>query len=264
MKTPRRSDLGGQIAYIASADAQGRPHLAVGRIEEWEGTRLVFSGWLCPQTLANIGANPSVSVTIPIGEAGWQFSGRVEHAQVDAVLDGWTPGEDPGTPQSRYRPAIQPERPLRQGVRQGFFKNSGTGGGGLAGRRRARTTKAAPAASTHQPTARERGHSRSAERHTWRLAQRSRKAPLSIRSTPMLATLSLPPSAMAISSAWSRTLVSGPEWPRAPSRTVTDYRHPRPLSWRTERDSLALAASRRAAVLQSTADHRGPSAPPVP
>jgi hypothetical protein len=100
-------------AYLASASADGRPHLSVGHLDEVEPDRLLFSGWLCPQTLENLEGNRFVSVTVQSGSEGYQITGKVEEKAVDAVMDGYVPGEEAPIPQVRYRLVVRPERVLQ-------------------------------------------------------------------------------------------------------------------------------------------------------
>mgnify|MGYP005845678607 CR=1 FL=1 len=104
-------DLEGKIAYLATADAAGVPHLAVGEIVEAGGETLLFRGWLCPRTLANLEDNPAVSLAVGLGPEGLQFVGTLEDKTVDAVLDGYG-AADRDVPQVRYRLAVKPVQTL--------------------------------------------------------------------------------------------------------------------------------------------------------
>lgn len=111
MATARSQDLEGKTAYLATADAAGVPHLAVGEIVEAGAETLLFRGWLCPRTLANLEDNRAVSLAVGLGADGLQFVGTVEEKTVDAVLDGY--GEaDKDVPQVRYRLAVKPSQTL--------------------------------------------------------------------------------------------------------------------------------------------------------
>lgn len=117
MNATLRSHLRDQDAYLATADAAGRPHLAVGHLDEVDADRLRFSGWFCPQTLANLEVNSSVAVAVLLDADGYQLSGTVAESQMDAVMDGYLPGEEPGLPQTRYRLRIDIERVVALGDR---------------------------------------------------------------------------------------------------------------------------------------------------
>lgn len=103
-------DLEGKPAYLATADPAGVPHLAVGEIVEAGTETLLFRGWLCPRTLANLEDNQAVSLAVGLGPAGLQFVGTVVEKTIDAVLDGYQEAED--VPQVRYRLAVKPAETL--------------------------------------------------------------------------------------------------------------------------------------------------------
>lgn len=79
------------LVYVASADADGNPHLAAGKhLTVSNGSLLVFENWFCPVTLHNITRNTHVAVVVltPGGESGYQFIGRVVKPHDDAALKG--------------------------------------------------------------------------------------------------------------------------------------------------------------------------------
>jgi uncharacterized protein len=102
-----------ELAFVASADQEGRPHLAAGRgIHLPDPRHLEFEAWFCRKTLSNVVRNPQVAITVTAPETGngFQFIGRVESTADTAILDGFVPGlEPPGMPQvcSRLRIRIE-------------------------------------------------------------------------------------------------------------------------------------------------------------
>jgi predicted pyridoxine 5'-phosphate oxidase superfamily flavin-nucleotide-binding protein len=86
------------VATVASADAYGRPHLALGGgIKVLDGEHLLFENWFCQTTLRNVEQNQSVAVAVMAQESatGYQFIGNVVHGSDVALLDGYTPGMIP-------------------------------------------------------------------------------------------------------------------------------------------------------------------------
>ena len=93
------------LAFVASADSTGIPHLAACRgLKVLDGQHLLFEDWFCPHTLRNIAQNPVVAVVVtePAAEQGYLVNGTVESLVDTEFLDGFTPGvEPPGFPQVR-------------------------------------------------------------------------------------------------------------------------------------------------------------------
>lgn len=86
------------VATVASADANGRPHLALGGdIKVLDGEHLLFENWFCQTTLRNVEQNQSVALAVMAQESatGYQFIGNVVHGYDVALLDGYTPGMIP-------------------------------------------------------------------------------------------------------------------------------------------------------------------------
>lgn len=100
-------------AFVATADANGNPHLAAGRdVSIVEPAGLVFESWFCQTTLKNLQGNPNLAVVIadPATGNGFQFIGRVERIVDTAVLDGYVPDLEPaGMPQVQWRLEIRVE-----------------------------------------------------------------------------------------------------------------------------------------------------------
>jgi len=95
------------LAFVASADDSGQPHLATGSgIKALDAEHLAFENWFCQTTLRNVAGNPLVAVVVMAPESGngYQFTGQVAHAFDAAILDGYVPGaEPPGIPQTLTR-----------------------------------------------------------------------------------------------------------------------------------------------------------------
>jgi len=86
------------VATLASADADGCPHLALGNgIKVLDGEHLLFENWFCQTTLRNVERNQRVAVAVMAAESatGYQFIGSVVHGSDMALLDGYTPGRVP-------------------------------------------------------------------------------------------------------------------------------------------------------------------------
>jgi pyridoxine/pyridoxamine 5'-phosphate oxidase len=112
-----------KVAYVASADGQGRPHLAVSKlIRVLDAEHVTFTGWFCPQTTENIAKNPNVAVSIwdESRDHGFQLVGEVTKSTVTAVLDGWT------GPNREFGPIPQEERRLTVAVQAVLVLTSAT------------------------------------------------------------------------------------------------------------------------------------------
>jgi predicted pyridoxine 5'-phosphate oxidase superfamily flavin-nucleotide-binding protein len=99
------------VAFVASVDETGRPHLAAGKeLKVLDGEHIVFENWFCHTTLGNVARNPqvAVAVTVPDSGTGYQFVGTVSLAEDAAILDGYVPeAEAPGTPQTLTRMVVR-------------------------------------------------------------------------------------------------------------------------------------------------------------
>jgi general stress protein 26 len=101
-----------KTVLVATADGNGRPHLAVaGKIEALPDGRVAVSEWFCPGTVSNLEENPRISLVLwdPAGDAGYQLMGQVEEVEESAFLDGYLP-EGEGArplPQTRRRLTIR-------------------------------------------------------------------------------------------------------------------------------------------------------------
>ncbi len=78
---------GATVAYVASADDRGQPHLAVSKlIRILDAEHVAFTAWFCPQTAENIAKNPKVAVSVwdAAHDHGYQLVGEVTNATVTA------------------------------------------------------------------------------------------------------------------------------------------------------------------------------------
>jgi hypothetical protein len=99
---------------LASADSGGIPHLAAaGALKRLSPERLEVRAWFCPQTLANLHENSRCSLVIwdAAADAGYQLVGEADAVQQGAMMNGYSPGEDP-LPQVEYSVTIHVDRVL--------------------------------------------------------------------------------------------------------------------------------------------------------
>ena len=85
------------MAFIASADARARPHLAcAAQLAAGADGCLEITQWFCPGTVANIQENPEVAIVVwdSASDTGYQVLGIVERVLDTAMLDGYVPGEE--------------------------------------------------------------------------------------------------------------------------------------------------------------------------
>ncbi|RII27136.1 MAG: pyridoxamine 5'-phosphate oxidase family protein [Geobacter sp.] len=112
----RRFIAGNPLAFVASTDSTGNPHLATGcEVRVLDAEHLAFENWFCQTTLRNLGDNPQVAVAVMAldSRTGYQFIGKVAHAFDAAILDGYAPGaEPPDIPQTLTRFVIRVEKVL--------------------------------------------------------------------------------------------------------------------------------------------------------
>ena len=101
------------VAFVASTDEAGHPHLAAGTdIEVRNGSSLVFENWFCATTLRNVAQNPNVAIAVTTadGRIGYQFLGRVSRSSEEAIMNGYDPNvEKPGIPQALIRMIVEVE-----------------------------------------------------------------------------------------------------------------------------------------------------------
>jgi len=101
-----------KTVLVATADAEGRPHVAVaGKIEALPDGRVAVSEWFCPGTVSNLEKSPRISLVVwnPVVDTGYQLSGEVEEVEESAFLNGYLPegeGARP-VPQTRRRLTVR-------------------------------------------------------------------------------------------------------------------------------------------------------------
>jgi hypothetical protein len=101
--------------FIATADATGQPHIAVGEhVAVLGDSMLVFENWFCPSTLQNIACNTHVSVVAvsPDSGKGYQMIGTVIRSSDAAFLDGFPSIDTPAMPQVLTRFTVKIEQVL--------------------------------------------------------------------------------------------------------------------------------------------------------
>jgi uncharacterized protein len=95
--------LGSRMKYamIATADADGLPHVAASRkITAESGGGIGVSDWFCPGTLANLQVNPRVSIVVwdPDKDSGYQILGISEKIADISMMDGYSHNLEKGPP----------------------------------------------------------------------------------------------------------------------------------------------------------------------
>ncbi len=99
------------LAYVASSDMEGHPHLAAVRgLAAPDPTHIVFSEWFCANTLKNLSGNPQIAIAVLDSSTGkgYQFVGMVEKTMDIGILDGYDSSLDSkATPQVLYQLAIR-------------------------------------------------------------------------------------------------------------------------------------------------------------
>lgn len=81
-----------KYVFVATADAVGQPHMAIGEQVTVSGdSLLIFENWFCPATLQNISSNTRVAVVavLPDSGKGFQMLGSVIRSTDIAMLDGY-------------------------------------------------------------------------------------------------------------------------------------------------------------------------------
>jgi len=80
--------------FIATADAKRWPHIAAaGRLSLTPEKRVEVTEWFCPGTIANLQANPRLSLVVwdSATDVGYQMIGEVEEIKDLSMLDGYAP-----------------------------------------------------------------------------------------------------------------------------------------------------------------------------
>ena len=104
------------LAMVASADASGKPHLALGTgIKVIDGRHLLLENWYCQTTLQNLEQNQHLAIAVMAEDMkiGYQFIGTLAHGFDVALLSGYEPEvEPPGEPQALTRLIVKVEEIL--------------------------------------------------------------------------------------------------------------------------------------------------------
>jgi hypothetical protein len=102
----------GQVGhlFVASASADGVPHLATARDASVPGPdQVAVAEWFCPETMANVNENRQVSLVVwdPVEDRGYQMLGEVTEVQDLAIFDGQvSPGVEERLPAQTERALI--------------------------------------------------------------------------------------------------------------------------------------------------------------
>jgi predicted pyridoxine 5'-phosphate oxidase superfamily flavin-nucleotide-binding protein len=81
-----------RVAFVASSDKSGMPHLAAFTgLTVADSRHIVFSEWFCPKTIENLAGNPTVAVAVLDSATGkgYQFVGIVEKTSDIGILNGY-------------------------------------------------------------------------------------------------------------------------------------------------------------------------------
>ncbi len=99
-KTEKLATKVGHI-LVATADSEGWPHVAAaGRLALTPEKHVVVTEWFCPGTMANLQANPQLSLVVwdSTADVGYQLIGELEEIKDLGVLDGYAPQVEGKTP----------------------------------------------------------------------------------------------------------------------------------------------------------------------
>ena len=116
-RLPQAVDLAKKVGRVllATADSQGRPHMAAaGKLELAEDNSVAVTEWFCPGTVANLANNKCLAIVVwdESSDSGYQMLGRLEKLQDLGILDGYTQAEDtgPAMPQVQRQLLINVDR----------------------------------------------------------------------------------------------------------------------------------------------------------
>lgn len=87
--------------FLATADAQGLPHIATSRkLNSEPNGDIGIREWFCPGTLANLQVNPRISIVVwdPQIDTGYQILGSCEKIEDLSVMDGFSSEAEDDTP----------------------------------------------------------------------------------------------------------------------------------------------------------------------
>lgn len=102
-----------KVVYVATADKQGVPHIAVSEgLAFASRDRIVFKAWFCLKTVENLQENPKLSLAVldPEIQEGYQLFGRMERIEKGAILNGFSPEQErrwTGYPQAEHQLSIR-------------------------------------------------------------------------------------------------------------------------------------------------------------
>lgn len=96
-------ELAKQVGYVlvATADEAGLPHVAAACEIADVGDGMVSAAeWFCPGTIENVKHNRNVSLVVwdKSSDKGYQLFGTVQQVEDIAVMDGYAPELETGTP----------------------------------------------------------------------------------------------------------------------------------------------------------------------
>jgi hypothetical protein len=101
--------------FVATADANGIPHLAIAeRITLEREDTVGVTAWFCPRTVENVNENASVSLVVwdEQRDAGFQLIGEVTQVLDLAMLNGFIPGETVTVPQVERKLVVRVDQIL--------------------------------------------------------------------------------------------------------------------------------------------------------
>ncbi len=83
--------------FVATADAQGVPHLAAaGKVVLTPEGRVAVTEWLCPGTMENLKANRRIALAVwdVKKDFGYQLVGESEKVEDLLMMNGYTPEKE--------------------------------------------------------------------------------------------------------------------------------------------------------------------------
>ncbi len=83
--------------FVATANKGASPHIAAAAsLKRTPEGRVLVAAWFCPETVANIRENPSISLVIWDSQKdhGYQMLGHTEQVIDMAMIDGIAPGRE--------------------------------------------------------------------------------------------------------------------------------------------------------------------------
>lgn len=100
--------------FLATTDAAGCPHLDVAGTLEDAADPLVLRGFFSATTMDDVRANPRLELLAwdTHEQRGLKIRGTLEQSRETALLDGYVPALDAGTPQVEHELHIRVEEVL--------------------------------------------------------------------------------------------------------------------------------------------------------